>query len=249
MEYKQDTTDVLSTCAALARAGMIAGTSGNVSARISDEMLITTPAGRSKGRLRADELVKSYLDGRAVDEDTPGASSEIKMHLALYAAAPWIGGVVHAHPIHATALTFFNERVDLCITAEGAAAIGPIARVPYMTPGSKELAVLVAAAAASGARAILLENHGAVTIGETLEEALCRLESLEHVAKLWVTLRAQGALEHLPVTEVQALRAKVGLSDERPTHVYNVTGAPWSYDLLVASNSSNTATSSNPSEA
>lgn len=241
MKYEQGTTRVLDTCAALARAGMIAGTSGNVSTRISDEMLLTTPAGRSKGRLSADELVRLYRDGRVVDEATSRVSSEIKMHLALYAAVPWVGGVVHAHPVHATALTFFNERVDLCITAEGAAAVGPVARVPYVTPGSKELAVLVAAAAASGARAILLENHGAVTIGETLEEALYRLESLEHVSKLWVTLRAQDALAHLPVTEVQALRAKAGLSDERPTHIYNVTGAPWSYELLVASTSSKRA--------
>ncbi len=213
--------NILEACKRLERAGLIAGTSGNVSIRCG-ESVWTTPTTRLKEFLVEEELVELTLDGEKVNPESASPSSEVAMHLEIYRAVPWATAVVHAHPITATARATSCEVLDFCVTAEGAASIGPIARVPYITPGTRELALACARAIETGARTVLMRHHGAVCVGESLEEALARMESLEHVAKIIAQMKASGEVMVLEEDEVRRLREKVGLEFGLPREVFDV---------------------------
>lgn len=217
--------DILEACNRLERAGLIAGTSGNVSIRQyaqSGEQIWTTPTTRLKGLLGEEALVGLSLDGEKLDPGSANPSSEIAMHLEIYRAIPWANAVVHAHPITASALATSCELLDFCVTAEGAASVGPVARIDYITPGTEALARACARAVATGARVVLMRYHGAVCAGESLEEATARMESLEHVARVVAQMKALGELPLLPRDEVERLRQKVGLGFGLPREVFDV---------------------------
>lgn len=212
---------ILEACKRLERAGLIAGTSGNVSIR-RGESVWTTPTTRLKELLEEEDLVELTLDGEKVDPASASPSSEVAMHLEIYRAVPWATAVVHAHPITATALATSCEKLDFCVTAEGAASIGPIARVAYITPGTRALALASARAIETGSRAALMRHHGAVCVGESLEEAVARMESLEHVAKIIARMKAIGDIPLLDEDEVRRLRQKVGLEFGLPREVFEI---------------------------
>jgi len=217
---------IVHACRRLDRRGLVAGTSGNVSARTAPGIVLATPTARFKGDLEAADLVRLAHDGAAWSRPA-GASSEIAMHLAIYDACPEAGAVVHAHPECATALATAAERVDLTVTAEGAAGVGPIARIGWVRPGGDALATAVAAAARR-ARVVLLAHHGAVTWDVSVEAALARMESLEHVARIALRVDALGG-PRLPAGEVAALRAAYGLDAMAPVEAIEmppISGCP-----------------------
>ncbi|MEM1347744.1 MAG: class II aldolase/adducin family protein [Myxococcota bacterium] len=206
----------------LADHGLLAGTSGNLSVRLDDGRILATPTRMYKGTLTADDLVLLDRSGELVRPDGPKPSSEIAVHLALYKASSDIGAVVHAHPAHATVVGMLDEPVNLCITAEGAAAFGPAARIMYIRPGTEHLATACASAWPRAA-CILMRHHGATTVGEDLEEAWARMSSLEHVCRIWVLAR-QAGLEPpvLSDDEVRALRVKMGWPQDTPVGVFDL---------------------------
>lgn len=200
-------------CRALSARGLIAGAAGNVSMRLDAGRVLATPSGGAKGLLAPESLIVLDLKGQVIAPAGGRASSEIQVHLALYAASAEVGAVVHAHPVVSTALAGLEE-VNLCVTAEGAASVGGVALIPYLRPGTRDLADACGQMGGRGAVTLLLEKHGAVTVGKTLEEAWLRMESLEHVARVWQTLHGLhgGAPPTLKEAEVQALREQVGVS-------------------------------------
>lgn len=195
----------------LERAGLVAWRAGNLSARHTDGSIVTTPSGARKGSLPPAALVWLNAQGAALHPHAARPSSEIKIHLAIYDACPEARAVVHAHPIQATALGLLPAPLRLAITAEAAATLGPVARVPYLRPGAQPLADAIGRAAPR-ARVILMRQHGAVTWGASLDEALGLMEALEHVASIWL---ATARVMHPPPTladdEVHALRHHAGV--------------------------------------
>lgn len=215
--------DVIEVCQRLERAGLIAGAAGNVSVRLSDQRVRATPSGRIKSSLVPEELVELGLDGRPLGGGRP--SSEIAVHLAIYEAAEWARAVVHAHPPVATALASTHsssQPLSFCVTAEGAASIGPVALTPYLRPGGQAIARVCAEGVVAGARVVLMRQHGAVSVGADLEEALARMASLEHVARIVAQARGLGRVELLPDEEVAALRRGAGLEARAPAGVFEV---------------------------
>ncbi len=192
---------------ALAASGLVAGAAGNLSARRASGRVVCTPSGSSVAGLGLGQLVTLDPGGRPLRADQR-PSSEVGAHLAIYAAAPGALAVVHAHPVAATALGMSRDLPDLCVTAEGAATIGLLARVPYLRPGLAPLAQACGRAAALGARAILMRHHGAICWGASLDEALGRMLALEHVARI---VRAAPDAPRLTPEEVAALREGAGL--------------------------------------
>jgi L-fuculose-phosphate aldolase len=192
---------------ALAAAGLVAGSAGNLSARARSGRVVCTPSGASVAGLTPGKLVTLTPEGKPLRADQR-PSSEVGAHLAIYVAAPSAAAVVHAHPIAATALSLADPTPDLRVTAEGAATLGLVARVAYLRPGRPPLADACGRAAALGARAILMRHHGAICWGASLDEALARMLALEHVAR--IVAAAPGAAR-LPAAEVAALREAVGL--------------------------------------
>jgi len=180
--------------------GLITASQGNISVR-TDAGLLVTAAGVSKGSLTPSLVLDTDLRGRAAG---PGVSSEIHMHVAIYQRRPEVRAVVHAHPPSATAFAVAGLRLDSNVLAESVLLLGRVPLVPYAAPSTPALAEMVGEAM-KGAQAALLANHGAVSVGETLEQALGRMETLEHLARVTLLARVLGEPQRLGVEEVDRL--------------------------------------------
>lgn len=190
----------------LAGARLVVAREGNASVRIGDEELLCTPSGFRKGELTPDDLVRCDLEGH----QTGGRhrmSSEIKVHLAIYEVRPDIQAIVHAHPVCATG--FAAAGVDLCrhSLAEVLVDLGHIVTVGYHAPSTSELAAAVGEAAVES-NAILLANHGALTMGRDLQNAFDRMETLERSAEIAVVTQVLGSEQQLSPEQVQHLLSR-----------------------------------------
>ncbi|MFE1885799.1 class II aldolase/adducin family protein [Streptomyces diastatochromogenes] len=178
--------------------GLVVGTSGNVSARVGDLVLVT-PSGVPYDRLAPDDITGVDLDGRQV-LGTLGPTSELPMHLAVYRTTD-ARAVVHTHAVHATAVsTLVTELPPIHYMA---GALGGRVRVaPYATYGTDELAahMLDALADRSGC---LLQNHGTITYGSTLDQAYDRTAQLEWMCRLWLTASSVPGLTPSLLSETQ----------------------------------------------
>jgi L-fuculose-phosphate aldolase len=201
--------------------GLISGNEGNVSVRLGEVMLVTPPA-VCKGFLTAEMIVKADLAGRALDGQR--ASTEVQMHTAVYRRRPDAAAVVHAHPPVATGFAVAGIALDQPLIAEAVVALGKVPVVPYGTPSTSELAENVGAAVCQ-AQALLMANHGALTIGDSLYRAWERMEALEQVARVTLVTRLLGVTNLLPAADVARLtemRARAGY----PEPVCAPDGAP-----------------------
>ena len=165
------------------------GSSGNISMRLDDGLLIS-PTNSRMGMLDPERLSKISLDGRLLSGDPP--SKEAFLHLAMYEERPEMRSVVHLHSSHSVAVSCLADidpqDVLPPITAYYVMRIGKCPLVPYFAPGDKALAEAVRGAA-KHAHAMLLANHGPVVAGKSLDAAVNAAEELEETAKLYLTLR------------------------------------------------------------
>lgn len=190
----------------LAERGFIVAREGNASALLpGGTEVLGTAAGTRKGDAAADGLVRCDRHGRKTAGDG-GVSSEILVHLAVYDRRPDIRSVVHAHPKTATGFAAAGVALDPPALAETVVVLGRIGMADYHPPGSPALAAAVAEQAAA-ADAVLLRNHGALTVGRTPTEAFERMETLERCAEIVLAARALGGAEALPETETARLLA------------------------------------------
>lgn len=190
-------------CRRLADAGLIAGQDGNLSVRVGEDRALVTPAGLIKGELSPDDMVEVDLSGRRV-RGHRRPSSEIDMHLRILRRRPDVGAVVHAHPPVATGFSVAGEAFDACVLPELIFQVGWVPLVPYGTPGTAELGAQLEPFLKEY-DALLLANHGAVTMGATLADARIRMESLEHAAKIILTARLLGRVVELDRSAVERL--------------------------------------------
>jgi L-fuculose-phosphate aldolase len=168
------------------RLGLVSGTSGNASARDGDMVLIT-PAALSYEQMTEDDLVEIDMDGEAA-EGQREPSSERRVHLAIYAARPEVGAVVHTHSVHATAWSFTGEPLDTGTEELEAAAGGGVLSARFAPTGSDEIATAVVEALGDR-RAVLLARHGVVAVGATSAAALDTCVALERQAQIAWLLR------------------------------------------------------------
>ena len=169
--------------------GLTAGSSGNMSVRLDDGFLFT-PTNSCLGFLEADHLSKLDLEGKHVSGDPP--TKELPLHFGFYDQRPASRAVVHLHSTYATALSCLSD-VDpkdavSPITPYVVMRVGQVPVVPYTRPGSVEVKPMIDALAANHP-AVLLENHGPVVAGISLDAAVFAIEELEEAAKLAIILR------------------------------------------------------------
>ncbi|MBO4260554.1 class II aldolase/adducin family protein [Streptomyces griseorubiginosus] len=173
--------------------GLVVGTSGNVSARVGDTVLVT-PSGVPYDRLAPDDITGVDLDGRQV-LGTLVPTSELPMHLAVYRSTG-ARAVVHTHAVHATAVSTLVPELPT-IHYMTAALGGPVRVAPYATYGTHELAENMLRALADRT-ACLLQNHGTVAHGTSLSQAYDRTAQLEWMCRLWLTASSvPGMSPHL----------------------------------------------------
>ncbi|MCC6446635.1 MAG: class II aldolase/adducin family protein [Armatimonadetes bacterium] len=182
---------------------MVAANAGNFSVKLADNMVIATPTGVSKGFMTPDMMVKVDFQGNTLEGDGK-ASSEIKMHIAVYEARPDIVAVMHAHPVTATAFAVAGQALDQPILTEVVPTLGPIPLAPYATPSTDEVPDSIRSFLPI-AEAILLANHGALTYGKDLWDAYYKMEILEHSAQVALTARTLGGAQSLTDEQVQQL--------------------------------------------
>jgi L-fuculose-phosphate aldolase len=178
--------EVVAAAREMLRLGLVAGSSGNVSAREGD-LIHITPAALPYGAMTEADIVTLDPEGAVVDGRRE-PSSERRVHLAVYAARPDAGALVHTHSTHATAWSFLDEPLDTGTEELEQAAGGAVLTAPYAPTGSDEIAV--AAVRALGDRgAVLLGRHGVLALGAQPGRALDAAVVIERQAQLAWLLR------------------------------------------------------------
>jgi L-fuculose-phosphate aldolase len=195
-------------CRRLHGRDLIGAGEGNVSARLADGTLLVTPSGVNKGYLGPRDLVVVDAGGTVV-RGRGRASTELRMHLAVYAARPDVAAVVHAHPITAVALTVAGLPPPNDLVPEAAVTLGEVALARFSTPGTDEVPASLAPLLPRH-DVILLERHGALALGKSLDEAFDRMETLERVARVALVARLAGRCEPLPAAAVAKVLAAAG---------------------------------------
>jgi L-fuculose-phosphate aldolase len=190
-------------CRQLALRGLMAGQDGNVSVRIAPDRALVTPAGLIKALLTPADMVEVDLRGRR-RHGRHNPTSELDLHLRILAARPEVGAVVHAHPPVATGFAVAGQDFESPVLPELILQCGRVPLVAYGTPGTPELGERLEAHL-QGHDAWLLANHGAVTVGATLDAAWIRMESLEQGARIIFTARLLGRVTELEAAAVARL--------------------------------------------
>jgi L-fuculose-phosphate aldolase len=205
--------DIVEVGRRLYARGYVASNDGNISVRLDERRLVTTPKGVSKGFMTPDMMVVTGFDGKKLAGDRE-PSSELPMHLEIYSNRPDVNAVVHAHPPLATGFAVAGIPLTRAVLAEVVTTLGSVPIAEYGTPSTAELpeAVRKYIKAHDG---MLLANHGAVTCGRDVMSAYFKMETIEHFAKISLVARLLGR-EHLlsreEVERLQGLRGMYGIA-------------------------------------
>jgi L-fuculose-phosphate aldolase len=209
----------------------VASNDGNISIRLDDDTILTTPKSVSKGFMTPDMMVVTDLSGKKI-RGVRDASSELLMHLEVYKNRPDARAVVHAHPPTATGFAVAGIPLDRAVLAEVVTTLGSIPIAEYGTPSTPELpeAVRKYIKAHDG---LLLANHGALTVAGDVFAAYYKMETIEHFARISLVARQLGR-EHLlsrdEVTRLQGLRGNYGIKSPAPICADGSTAPPSDQD-------------------
>lgn len=182
----------------------IAATDGNISVRLNDFAVLSTPTCMSKGMMTTEDLVTVDMRGNKVS-GWREVSSEIAMHLMIYRVRPDVQAIVHAHPPTATGFAAAGLALDQALVSEIVLSLDSVPLAEYATPGSPQLCDSIEPLICNY-NAVLMANHGVVTCGEDLASAYMNMETVEHFAKITLVTRQLGQQRPLSDMEVERLR-------------------------------------------
>ncbi|MCX7030377.1 MAG: class II aldolase/adducin family protein [Spirochaetes bacterium] len=196
----------------LAGRFFVASNDGNLSARLDDGTFLVTPSSVNKGDMAPADLLKVDADGRVLTGSRK-PTSEMKMHLAVYRIRPDVAGIVHAHPPAATGFAACRIRLDQdVVLPEVVFGLGRIGFAEYGTPTTEEIPRAVEKEI-GGCDALLLSNHGALTVAGDVMQAFYRMEVLEMYARVRLVTKILGEarpLSEAQVTELFKVREQQG---------------------------------------
>lgn len=182
LSREEATQQILELGRRMYERGFVAANDGNLSVRIGEDAVLATPTGVSKGFMTEDMLVVTDLEGNLL-EGTHRPTSELRMHLRVYAEDGDLRAVMHAHPPFSTAFAVAGIPLDAPILAEALLLLGEVPVAPFALPGTREVPEAVAPFV-RGYRGILLANHGSLTWATDPVQAFYYMESIEHYAKI-----------------------------------------------------------------
>lgn len=202
MEMREAMCDV---CHKMWQLGWVAANDGNVSVKLGDGKILATPTGISKSFITPEKLIVIDEEGNVL-EGLEGykPSSEIKMHLRCYKEREDVNAVVHAHPPTATGFAVAGKSLDSYSMIETVIAIGSIPLTPYGTPSTNEVPEAIAPYLPEH-DVLLLQNHGALTVGCDLITAYYRMETLELFAKISLTAELLGGAKEIEKPQIDKL--------------------------------------------
>ncbi len=187
--------EIASTIDTIYRFRMTTTSGGNLSIRSPEGDVWITPARVDKGQLTREDIVRVQLDGTL--EGRHRASSEYPFHRAIYDVASDIQAIVHAHPVALVAFSIARRVPNTLLFRQAVDVCGEVGFAPYALPGSEKLGTNIAEAFSNGYRCVVLENHGVVVGGNSLEHAFQRFETLEFTAKTEIMAHQLGSVRYL----------------------------------------------------
>lgn len=190
-------------CHKVYQNGFVAAYDGNVSYRTINNTIMITKSGICKGDVRENDLVEIDLDGKIISGKHK-ISTEHKIHLLAYKKRKEVNAVVHCHPIYATAFALLDKGLNKHYLPEVLLTIGKVPLCKYATPSTEDVPVSLEPYIRYS-WAMLLQNHGALTLGKTLDEAYFKMEKLEHTAKIILLAKLIGKPRELTKKNVSDL--------------------------------------------
>ena len=222
----------------------VASNDGNLTVRLNDHEILTTPTGVSKGFMTTDMIIKVDYSGKVISGNPNyRPSSEVKMHLDVYKERPDINSVVHAHPPYATSFAVAGIPLDKCVLPEAIIVIGAVPIAKYGLPSTDELPDMIRPHIKTS-DAILLENHGALTLGTDLLNAYHKMETLEHTANIvWkaMQLGSMNVMNEGDRDRLMTLREKFNLTGK----ILTCDSTPMQSNDNAVSKSSNSCKTNN----
>lgn len=195
MNWQHPRDEILATMERIYRSRMTTTSGGNLSIREENGDVWITPARVDKGSLRRDDIILVRADGSTDGKHRP--SSELPFHQAIYAARPDVRAIVHAHPVALVAFSICRRVPDTRLLRQSWRICGEVGFAPYALPGSPALGKNIAETFACGFNCVVLENHGVVTAGGSLQQAFERFETLEFAAKTMIKASQLGEVRCL----------------------------------------------------
>jgi L-fuculose-phosphate aldolase len=205
-KYKAERKEVASFMRRLYKRGLTTTSGGNISLRITNDIIAITPSATDKGRMKWEEVGLMTVSGENLTPDLK-PSIEFEMHLAIFKKKKEVTAIVHAHPVFASAFTAMKLKINTNLTAEACAILGEPLLVPYALMGTISLANVVAENVLYS-DILLLENHGILTTGSNLLQAFDKIEVLENAAKMTVITditKKKSPLTRVRVSEIEKL--------------------------------------------
>lgn len=205
-------------CRRLHTRALLAGTEGNCSMRLSDGTILITASGVDKAVIGVADVLRRHADGTeyhdvgnardadhvATGDSLPRPSSEMQMHVSIYAARSDVQAIVHAHPPTATGFATAGRSLPANVLPELAVVVGPVTLVPYARPGTAALSEAMQPVIAHH-EVFLLANHGVTVVGRSFTDAMTRMESVEQAARILMVAELLGGPRVLPGEEAEAL--------------------------------------------
>jgi L-fuculose-phosphate aldolase len=207
--WESEKRQVIEAAQEMERKGLAVGTAGNISMRLKDpggrELLAITPSGRYYDSLKVDDIVVVDFAGQKVEGELK-ASIETIMHIQVHQARKKVNAVVHAHPAFCSTIAVARLDIPPLIDEQVIYIGGEIKVAEYALPGTPELAKSVVSAL--GPRnAVILANHGVLSVGRDMREALTICELAEEMAKIYVSALSLGKVNQLPAEAVELEKA------------------------------------------
>ena len=206
---------VVDTCRAMDRLGLTRGTSGNVSVRSGDGLLIS-PTGIAYDALTPDLVVRMDMDGVCWGDVLP--SSEWRFHRDILRCRPDLEAVVHTHSSHATAMAILGLDIPAAHYTIATAGGADIRCAPYALFGTQALSDAVVRAL-EGRQACLMAHHGAIACGRSLDDALALAVTVEELAHQYLLCRAVGVPPVLDAAQMRDVLAQYGTYGQQPAGV------------------------------
>ena len=202
-QYKKERKDVARFMRRLYRHGLTTTSGGNISLRLSKDIILITASATDKGTMKWKDVGIMSIKGENLTPDLK-LSIEYAMHLNIYKKNNDISAIIHAHPVFATSFTAMKSTIDTSLIAEARAICGEPRFVPYALMGSEDLAEVVAENSAD-ADVLLLENHGILTTGSNLLQAFDKMEVLENAAKMTLIIEMTGRKRRLSIPRIREI--------------------------------------------
>lgn len=198
--YNNIKRDIIDTALKLKEYNLIALSGGNVSVRTEEGHILITPSGMSYEGMVEDDIIVMDIEGKVI-EGTRRPSVDTEPILYIYKHLPHVNAVIHTHQVYATAAGLIGDQLPAAVTTLPNATLGAVNVAPFSSAASLEMGIQTVEHI-DGKRAIILKNHGVITVGETLKKALYAAVYMEDAAKTYLLAKMVGNPVLLTQTQV-----------------------------------------------